>query len=217
LAGTTFFASILQAVSTGTTAVVVVNGINPMVQDLSFFITGDGTNQDVLDTYITPGTDILLEYANIGEAAAVMYDGDYRSCIFGFGFEDMQSGNPVFDEPWELMAPLVEWLTGTTGVETEPAFSMPAVFAVSDCYPNPFNAATVIGFQLPVISNVNVRVYDISGREVATLTKGWRNPGQHRVIFDGKNLASGVYLYSAEAVTHAGKQYKDIGKMVLLK
>jgi hypothetical protein len=217
LAGTDFLESVLHALSTGTTAVVVVNGIDPIVQDLSFFITGDGANQDVLDTDGTTGTGVLLEYANVSTAAAIKYDGDYRSCIVGFGFEDLQSGNPVFAEPWELMAPLVEWLTGTTGVENEPAASIPTTFEVSGCFPNPFNASTAISIQLSAVSQIDVTVYDIAGRQVATLMDGWRNPGQHRATFDGKDLASGVYLYSVEAVTQTGKRYADIGKMVLLK
>jgi len=78
--------------------------------------------------------------------------------------------------------------------------------------PNPFNATTAISYQLPVTANVNLTIYDISGRQVIQLVNGWREAGDHEVTFDGVSLPSGIYL----AKLTAGK-YQASQKMVLLK
>lgn len=84
--------------------------------------------------------------------------------------------------------------------------------AMLDAYPNPFNASTVIRYELREASLVNLEVYDITGRLVAILVKGWREAGTHEVIFDGSSLASGIYIYRLSASNFAAS-----GKMVLMK
>ncbi len=84
--------------------------------------------------------------------------------------------------------------------------------------PNPFNASTVISFELPVAGQVKLDVYDIHGRQVSksgsrtTPTTEYFSSGYHEVVFDGSGLASGIYIYRLEA----GK-FVSTGKMVLLK
>ncbi len=79
-------------------------------------------------------------------------------------------------------------------------------------YPNPFNPATKIEFSLPKSQNVTLRVYDISGREVALLIAGKVMKGRNSITFNAKNLSSGVYIY----VLQAG-EFVQTRKMVLLK
>jgi hypothetical protein len=62
-------------------------------------------------------------------------------------------------------------------------------------YPNPFNPSTQIAFSVTKEGPVSLRVYDILGREVATLINENRNPGEYTERFDGSRLASGVYMY----------------------
>lgn len=62
-------------------------------------------------------------------------------------------------------------------------------------YPNPFNPSTVISYQLPVNSEVQLKVFDLTGRQVATLVDGQIQAGTHNVSFDGTSLSSGVYIY----------------------
>lgn len=62
-------------------------------------------------------------------------------------------------------------------------------------YPNPFNPATTIQFAIPQSGNVELVVYDMLGREIATLINEHKDTGYHEVVFDAGNLSSGVYLY----------------------
>ena len=78
--------------------------------------------------------------------------------------------------------------------------------------PNPFNPATTFKFVLPSQDFVTLKVYDVSGRLVATVLSKEMTPGEHTVRFDATGLVSGVYFYRLE--TSAGIQTK---KMVLLQ
>ena len=86
-------------------------------------------------------------------------------------------------------------------------------------YPNPFNASTVLSYQLPVASNVTLRVYDTAGRLVETLVDGWRSAGVHELTFDASHLPSGMYVYRIQARKGASVpgEWSESGKMMLLK
>ncbi|MFZ1081370.1 MAG: PHB depolymerase family esterase [Candidatus Kryptoniota bacterium] len=72
-------------------------------------------------------------------------------------------------------------------------------FLLEQNYPNPFNPKTVISYQLPVICHVILKVYDVLGREVATVVDGKEDAGTHAVTFAGSRLSSGVYFYNLTA------------------
>jgi len=88
----------------------------------------------------------------------------------------------------------------------------PGVFYLSQNYPNPFNPTTVISYQLPFVSNVTLKVYDVLGREVKTLLEGQQTAGSHTVGFSADKLPSGVYFYSITAGS-----FHQVKKMVLMK
>lgn len=66
-------------------------------------------------------------------------------------------------------------------------------------YPNPFNPGTTIKYEIEKNSNVKITLYDISGREMAVLVNEKQRAGKYTILFDGKNLASGVYFYKIVA------------------
>jgi glycosidase len=72
---------------------------------------------------------------------------------------------------------------------------LPSAIALEQNYPNPFNPTTTIEFDLPSAGPVELKVFDVRGRTVATLIDGHRSAGSHRAQFDGGRLASGVYFY----------------------
>jgi hypothetical protein len=77
----------------------------------------------------------------------------------------------------------------------EPApVALPQGYALQQNYPNPFNPSTTINCQLPVAGKIKLVVYDLLGREVATLADGHYPAGQHSFRFDGGRLSSGVYF-----------------------
>jgi hypothetical protein len=89
---------------------------------------------------------------------------------------------------------------------------IPDKFALYQNYPNPFNPTTIISFDLPTSSRVNITVYNILGQRVATVLDAPMDAGTHRIMFDGKDLASGVYFYRLYT-----SDFTSIRKMVLLK
>jgi eukaryotic-like serine/threonine-protein kinase len=68
------------------------------------------------------------------------------------------------------------------------------IFHLNDNYPNPFNPATTIEYQVSVKGHMELRIYDILGREVMTLVDGEQKPGNYKVTLDGSRLSSGVYF-----------------------
>jgi hypothetical protein len=85
-----------------------------------------------------------------------------------------------------------------TGAVSETG-NVSAQYSLTQNYPNPFNPSTVISYQLPAGSFVTLKVYDILGREVATLVNEVKPPGTYTVRFDASGLASGVYVYRLTA------------------
>lgn len=78
------------------------------------------------------------------------------------------------------------------------AADQPRTFTLYQNYPNPFNPSTTIKFELKAAQYVRIRVYNLLGREVATLFEGNKNVGVHEVRFDARELASGAYFYALE-------------------
>ncbi len=95
---------------------------------------------------------------------------------------------------------------------TLPPEAGPVEFSLHQNYPNPFNPVTVIGYRLPVISDVKLEVFDMLGRRVSLLAAGIMDAGTHEVTFDASGLASGVYMYRLTA-----GEFVQTRQMVLVK
>lgn len=74
----------------------------------------------------------------------------------------------------------------------------PDLFSLSQNYPNPFNPSTKISYRIKEKGHVYLKVFDILGKEVATLINKVQTPGQYNISFNGNNLPSGIYIYSLE-------------------
>jgi pectin methylesterase-like acyl-CoA thioesterase len=81
-----------------------------------------------------------------------------------------------------------------TSVDGQSASQLPTSFALHQNYPNPFNPSTVIRYDLPKSGIVSLKVYDLFGREIATLVDGVKAAGTYQEIFNGQALASGIYF-----------------------
>jgi beta-glucanase (GH16 family) len=90
-------------------------------------------------------------------------------------------------------------LDAQTGIKPDGDPGIPHEYSLEQNYPNPFNPVTGIKFELPKTSRLNLRVFDILGREVAILVNDTREAGVYEVKFDGSNLASGLYFYRLQA------------------
>jgi hypothetical protein len=97
---------------------------------------------------------------------------------------------------WTALSEL-GYTTETTYTDIEDITSeVPDAITLKQNFPNPFNPTTQIGFSLPQSQEVTLRVYDMLGREVATLAnREMFGAGQHTLSFDASSLSSGVYVY----------------------
>ncbi len=101
----------------------------------------------------------------------------------------------------------IDILTGVGDAET-----IPVAFEVSQNYPNPFNPSTSIKFALPERTHVTLRVYNLLGKEVATLVNGDFSAGRHDVQWNASDVASGVYMYRIQA-----GNFVETRKLTLIK
>jgi hypothetical protein len=90
--------------------------------------------------------------------------------------------------------------------------AVPAVFALNQNYPNPFNPLTIINYQLAIDNYTTLKVYNLIGKEVATLVNGNQSAGSHQVTFDGSALTSGVYFYKLQSGSNV-----EVKKLTLVK
>jgi parallel beta-helix repeat protein len=99
---------------------------------------------------------------------------------------------------------------------------LPTEFALQQNYPNPFNPLTIVNYQLPIDNFVTLKVYDMLGREVATLVDGMQEAGYYAQPWNGtdangQQLASGIYFYRLEAFANGKQSFSMIKKMSLIR
>jgi phosphopantetheinyl transferase len=92
------------------------------------------------------------------------------------------------------------------------AINIPSAFLLHQNYPNPFNPITAISYELSAISNVDLSIYDMNGKKVATLVNGSKLAGYHSVNWDASNVGSGIYFYRLQAGS-----FVETKKMVFMK
>ena len=132
----------------------------------------------------------------------------------GFGgaviaWEDGRSSG-VYNEMYNIYAQRVNDFS--TGMSKPDVSAIPTEYSLSQNYPNPFNPSTTFSFSLPKAGKVQLKIFDITGREVARLVDGMKPAGSHQIVFDGSDLTSGVYFARLEA-----GEFRGTRKLLLIK
>jgi hypothetical protein len=152
---------------------------------------------------IAPISDEYIYYGYVGHYPDVVIDSSY----FPFEVTAKGVGRPEVSD-WTLTGSFL----GSSEV------NLPTEFALSGNYPNPFNAQTVIEYQLPAAGEVKLEVYNLIGEKVATLVNGVEEAGYRSVTWDASNVSSGIYFYKLTA--HTGRMTGDFTetmRMMLVK
>ena len=138
-----------------------------------------------------------------------------------------EHGNVVFmafnlsmmpdDDQQAVMGNFLAWSGATGSVSNEDELNLPTEFALYENYPNPFNPVTTIRFDVPEISDVNITVFNVLGKEVNSLDLNTMSPGTHHIKWRGidnagKPVSSGLYFYTIKA-----GDFFATKKMMLLK
>jgi hypothetical protein len=155
------------------------------------------------DTQANPTTalDTLVMYYDTTMIVQDLYEGTtyhFRVKALDAKYNESSYSN-------EMVATTLGIAPGSTGLT-------PKRFALHPAYPNPFNPATTIRYELPQAATVTLTIYDLLGREVATLAEGYTQSGTHETIWDAGSLPSGIYL-----VRMASPGYSKTIKLLLLK
>jgi len=202
--------------------------------DMYYFLISEdaGGNWQIKDSSSTPiPIYIDIDYSQSGVIYKCAGTTIYRSSDYGVSFEIYKEiVSPtiirgIYKKPasdilyviteyilYEVTSVSVTPILNISEVENEPAGIPPAQFTLSQNYPNPFNPTTTIKYQIPEMSYVTIKVYDVLGKEVTTLVNREKPAGSYEVEFIGDRLTSGIYFYQLRAGS-----YVDIKKMVLLK
>jgi hypothetical protein len=181
--------------------------------DGGYFITGVTEPYDIWgnDVWIIRtdemGDSIWTSYLNKNEFD-IAYDSEQTS-DGGFivtGKTGNGNGYDAYSDAW-----MIRYASEATSIE-EVIKEIPGQFNLSQNYPNPFNPVTIINYQLPITNYVELSVYNLLGKKVATLVNERQQAGHHQVEFNAHNFASGTYFYKIET-----GEFHDVKKMVLLK
>jgi len=146
--------------------------------------------------------------ANVGGLSMMIFNSDTFSVVLnsysllgGYGVYPLHIGNE-----WEMMEG-----TYVTDIN-EINISNLNTFLLAQNYPNPFNPVTTIKYQIPKISFVTLKIYDVLGNEITTLVNQEKPSGRYEVEFDALALPSGIYFYKLQAGS-----FVQTKKMVLMK
>ncbi len=173
---------------------------------IGFVDVGDLHNPDARPTASS-------ELATAGTDFTALTDGFWTSVSYRGAFDPSKSRSEQWDFAWTNYNPNNLVSSGIpTSVEEIAGEVVPQEYSLDQNFPNPFNPSTVIRFSVPNDEFVTLKVYDMLGREVSTLTNGFLSAGKYTATFNASSLASGAYFY----ILQAG-QVREVKRMMLLK
>ena len=173
-------------------------------EDIDLYFSENGSEEgtyaeDYPDYFsVSGGSEVVLQYGN-SRNAALAFTGTFSGgtaegqvitmgfpfeVIIGSGDKNALAGK-VLEYMGHHLAPGVEEI-------------IPAEFTLSQNYPNPFNPSTAIQYELAEAADINIRIFDMRGREIQRIIQGRQEAGQHKIIFNGTMLPSGMYVYGLE-------------------
>ncbi|MCE1188725.1 MAG: CotH kinase family protein [Ignavibacteria bacterium] len=159
-----------------------------------------------------PGLHANFKLSKSGEYIALT-DTDgvtvFDSLSFGVQTTNISYGRYPDAGKWGFMSPTPGMKNSPVSVSDKPVGKS---FSLEQNYPNPFNPVTKIRYELPVSGMIQLRIFDVLGREIQSLVNQFQPAGKYTVNFNGERLASGIYYYSL----NAGGQITT-RKMVLIK
>ncbi len=162
---------------------------------------GSGVSATTIFCSIDGGTYNQIGTSNSDSLRLGLISGSHKYSFYALSVDNVGNLETAITERATIDA--------VTGVEED---VLPKEFSLLQNYPNPFNPSTTISYSIPKESVVDIKVYNILGQEVRTLINQRQKPGTYKIIFEGKNLASGVYFYTIKA-----GEYNSVKKMLLLK
>ena len=164
---------------------------------------------------VAGGSTVLYRYTNHTAADTVAAIGNNQTgYLVASVFQDPRYFNGGLGE---VLRAVVGWVRTNGGVITginngSSVFNNPSDYQLSQNYPNPFNPETKISFTIPSTGLVSLKVFDVLGKEVASLVNEVRNAGAHEVTFNASSLSSGTYFYRIET-----GNFVSTKKMMVLK
>jgi hypothetical protein len=181
-------------------------------------------------TSVSNITTLLVGLDDCASGAAIAFPPDYGD----IGPSELVSGNhgqtvnfsiDCDDSSWtslkvEIYSDDRLWWTdtisifvhGTPSTTGNYKSSIPTTFALKQNYPNPFNPRTIINYELPITTDVQLSIYNIMGQKIASLVSEKQNAGYHSVIWDATAYASGIYYYMIKA-----SDFQAIRRMIVLR
>ena len=120
----------------------------------------------------------------------------YRTIISSFSISCLTDNGP--NTRAEFVNILMEWLNDVVDVPETDIVQVPDEFEITESYPNPFNAQTVICYTLPQSEKIKLVVYNVLGQPVDILFDGWHNAGRYQMTWNADNCPSGIYFVHLE-------------------
>ena len=203
------------------------NGVTPETVDIWTMVTlPDGSEFgpiiNISDFMLNAGQSVdrnrtqnVPENAPAGDFAYHAYIGTYPEVVLAedhFDFEKLSVSDGS--------SAVNDWICwgAEFGVNDQLVQNTPGEFVLYPPYPNPFNPETTISFELRVSSEVELTVFDITGREVASLVSGYLSLGYHEVVWNAEGLGSGVYFVRLDWVPAAeSRHHTSVEKLLLVK
>lgn len=167
------------------------------------------------DTLLAGGLQVILSNSGAGTLSSVsdLGDGTYQANLtapLAVGTDTITAKVVTLTDTVSIFQKAV--ITYVTPASIRESHLKPGQYFLFQNYPEPFNPSTKIKFQIPEISFVTLKIYDVLGNEISILVNGEKSKGTYEVEFNASDLASGIYFYQLR-----GGNYIQTKKMILLR